>query len=68
MRQRGAQMTDLVVLIVSATEGVKRQTQEIIATIKEKNIPTIVAINKLDLPNADPESVEKNLHESGLDI
>ena len=56
MRERGAKATDIVVLIVSATEGVKKQTLEIINIIKEKNITCIVAINKLDLPNADPES------------
>lgn len=54
MRERGAKMTDLVVLIVSATEGVKKQTHEIIKIINQKKIPVIVAINKIDLPNADP--------------
>jgi translation initiation factor IF-2 len=50
MRQRGATMTDLIVLIVSATEGVKKQTLEIIDILKKDNIRTIVAINKIDLP------------------
>lgn len=54
MRQRGASMTDIVVLIVAATEGVKKQTLEIIKLINQKKIPVIVAINKIDLPNADP--------------
>ncbi len=43
-------MTDLIVLIVSATEGVKKQTLEIIDILKKDNIRTIVAINKIDLP------------------
>ena len=59
MRERGAKATNIVVLIVSATEGVKKQTFEIINIIKEKNIPCIVTINKLDLPNADPESCSR---------
>jgi translation initiation factor IF-2 len=68
MRERGAMMTDLVVLIVSATEGVKKQTSEVIKIINEKKIPCIVAINKIDLPNADTESTERSLHEAGLEI
>lgn len=53
MRKRGALVTDLIVLIVSATEGVKKQTQQIIDMIIRDKIPTIVAINKIDLPHAD---------------
>ena len=53
MRQRGARVTDLIVLIVSATEGVKKQTQEVIDIISRDQIPTLVAINKIDLGNAD---------------
>ena len=52
MRKRGAKVTDLVVLIVSSTEGVKKQTKEVIDLINKDQIPTIVAINKIDLPNA----------------
>ena len=47
-------MTDVVVLIVSATESVKKQTIEVIKIINDRKIPCIVAINKIDLPNADP--------------
>lgn len=61
-------MTDLVVLIVSATEGVKNQTKEVIDLILKDEIPTIVAINKIDLPNADVEGVEDSLFEAGLNI
>ena len=61
MRKRGASLTDLVILIVSATEGVKQQTKEVISILKEDNIPFIVAINKIDLPSADPESAEEEL-------
>lgn len=68
MRRRGARVTDLVVLIVAATEGVKRQTQEVIDLINKDEIPTIVAINKIDLPTADVEGVEDSLFEAGLNI
>ncbi len=68
MRKRGARVTDLVVLIVSATEGVKNQTKEVIDLILKDEIPTIVAINKIDLPNADVEGVEDSLFEAGLNI
>lgn len=68
MRRRGALVTDLIVLIVSSTEGVKKQTQEVINLINQDKIPTIVAINKIDLPNADVEGVEESLFEAGLNI
>lgn len=57
MRQRGATVTDLVVLVVSGVEGVKKQTLEVIELIKKMDIPIIVAISKIDLPEADPETV-----------
>jgi len=53
MRKRGAFVTDLIVLIVASTEGVKKQTREVIEIINRDKIPTIVAITKIDLPNAD---------------
>lgn len=53
MRKRGAFVTDLIILIVSSTEGVKKQTQEVIEIINRDKIPTIVAITKIDLENAD---------------
>ena len=54
MRQRGAKMTDLVVLVVAATEGVKKQTIEVIDLIQKLELKVIVAINKIDLPEANP--------------
>jgi translation initiation factor IF-2 len=66
MRVRGAQITDIVVLIVAADEGVKAQTIEAINHAKDAGVPIIVAINKIDLPNAEPEKVEKQLMEHNL--
>lgn len=68
MRRRGALVTDMIVLIVAATEGVKKQTQEIIDMIIKDKIPCIVAINKIDLPHADVESTESSIFEAGLNI
>lgn len=68
MRRRGALVTDMIVLIVAATEGVKKQTQEIIDMIVKDKIPCIVAINKIDLPHADVESTENSIFEAGLNI
>lgn len=61
MRRRGARVTDLIVLIVASTEGVKKQTQEVIDLIIKDKIPTIVAISKIDLPNADVEATENSI-------
>lgn len=52
MRKRGASVTDLVVLVVSATEGVKKQTVEVIELIRQMGVKFIVAISKIDLPEA----------------
>lgn len=68
MRKRGASLTDLVILIVSATEGVKEQTREVISILKEDNVPFIVAINKIDISTADPESVEEELEKAGVSL
>jgi translation initiation factor IF-2 len=68
MRKRGARVTDLIILIVASSEGVKRQTQEVIDMINRDQIPTIVAISKIDLTNADVEGVETSLFEAGLKI
>lgn len=61
MRARGAQITDIVVLIVAADEGVKPQTEESLSHIKNSGIPYIVAINKIDLPNASVDNVKGQL-------
>jgi translation initiation factor IF-2 len=54
LRSRGAKVTDLIILVVSAMEGVQPQTIEVIELIKQHKIPVIVAINKIDRPSADP--------------
>ena len=68
MRQRGAKVTDLVVLIVAATEGVKQQTREVIELVTEEDIPFIVAINKIDVGSANVEEVEQELLAAGVNI
>jgi translation initiation factor IF-2 len=66
MRARGAQGADIVVLVVAADDGVMPQTREAIAHAKAAQIPLIVALNKIDKPNADPERVNQQLAEIGL--
>ncbi len=66
MRARGAQVTDMVVLVVAANEGVKPQTVEAINHAKTAGVPIIVAINKIDVPGADPMMVKNQLMKYGL--
>ena len=66
MRERGVSLADIAVLVVAADDGVRPQTKEVITYLKEKNIPTIVAINKIDKPNANTARVKQEL--ADLDI
>lgn len=66
MRARGAKVTDIVVLVVAADDGVMPQTLEAINHAKAANVPIIVAINKIDKPEANPDRVRNSLAEHGL--
>jgi len=66
MRARGAQVTDMVVLVVAANDGVMPQTIEAIDHAKAAEVPLIIAINKMDLPDVDPEKVKRELSERNV--
>jgi translation initiation factor IF-2 len=66
MRARGAQVTDVVVLVVAADDGIKPQTKEAIHHAEAAGVPILVAINKIDKPDAKPDEVKKQLADQGL--
>ena len=66
MRTRGAQVTDIAILVVAADDGIMPQTEEAIDHARAADVPIVVAINKVDLPDSDPERVKRQLAEHNL--
>ena len=66
MRSRGAKIADVAILIVAADEGIKPQTKEAIEIIKKTNIPMVIALNKIDKQNADPQKVKSELQKENV--
>ncbi len=66
LRARGAQVTDIAILVVAADEGVKPQTIEALSHAKAANVPIMVAMNKMDKPDANPDMVKQQLSDHGL--
>lgn len=68
MRERGVSLADIAILVVAADDGVRPQTEEVINYLKEKKIPMVVAINKIDKPGANPQRVKQELADRGIII
>ena len=66
MRARGAKVTDIAVIVIAADDGIMPQTIEAINHAKEAGVPIIVAINKIDLPNSNPDKIKQSLTEYDL--
>ncbi|MFV0481726.1 MAG: translation initiation factor IF-2 [Campylobacteraceae bacterium] len=66
MRARGAEVTDIVIIVVAADDGVKQQTKEAISHAQAANVPIIIAVNKIDKPTANPDQVKSQLAEMNI--
>lgn len=68
MRARGSKVTDIIVLVVAADDGVLQTTKEVVQLAKDENVPIIVAINKIDKPDADVEGTKRGLAQLGINL